>query len=269
MIALEDKAEQQYIEMVWRIFFQEKLRGVDINTHFPWIVTKNSDVWYVILREGLNVIGGLTVKEKIISLSKNNRMVIGLIGLVCIKPEFRGLKLTRKMLTFLIDESIIRNYDALTLWTNRHGIYSSHDFILRDNAAFGFVDMNNCIRLSHKIKANCSCLPKHLGLPPFALRGFIYSNEMSSIRIVEDNIGPILVDWNGHAQYALSLIEEVLPTTFRFNTYSNDELTHQINMHGGAVQLTNTNLQMWKVINKKYNLDEMVDKMHFNLLERI
>ena len=268
-LLVEPVADPQFIDLAWRIFFQEKLRGIEIEAHFPWIKKSKPNIWYVTLREDDKVIGGALVKELKFS-TLNFNFIIGVVGLICIDPEFRGCGLAKEMLALLITESRSKHYDALTLWSSKHKVYSPHGFSVNDRTFYGAVDMLAYERHGQqKLKFQHYNLPKHLGLPPFAVRGECYSNDMADIRVVYDNYGPILVDWNGDIQYALCLIESVLPMNFRMNTYTNDKLPCMLEKYSGKLTLTKSNLQMWNILHNKYEASHIIDNAHFSILDRI
>lgn len=268
--SVETKSSQRLFELMWDVFFQSKHRGISLHAHFPWLEKVTDHVWYVTLRDGLNVVGGLCVKEAG-DVSAQEGCKVASIGLVCIDPKFRGQGYAKAILQAAIEEAKKRNYDALTLWTSKHDVYTPQGFKLNDNGLFGTIDLNACVK-SESSAAGISfrqSFPAQLGLPPFAKSGFTMTYEDAQTIFIEDNSGIILADWFGSLENLVELLIAMPEKRWRINAHQGDKLLEKLDERGAMLNLMPANLQMWLPLKIELANLDWSDLFRFSVLDRI
>ncbi len=269
-VSIEAKNPKQLLELMWDVFFQSKHRGISLQTHFPWLEKVTDHVWYVTLRDDLNVVGGLCVKEAG-EVSAQGKYKFASIGLVCIAPEFRGRGYAKTILQAAIEEAKKRNYDALTLWTSKHDVYAPQGFKLDDDGLFGTIDLSACVKSessSVEIPFRQS-YPDQLGLPPFAKSGFTMTYEDAQTIFIEDNSGIILAEWSGGLENLVELLIAMPEKRWRINAHQGDKLLEKLTERRAMLNLMPANLQMWLPLKPELAQLEWIKLYRFSVLDRI
>lgn len=269
-VSIEAKNPKQLLELMWDVFFQSKHRGISLQANFPWLEKVTDHVWYVTLRDGLNVVGGLCVKETG-DVSAQEGCKVASIGLVCIDPKFRGQGYAKVILQAAIEEAKKRNYDALTLWTSKHDVYAPQGFRLNDDGLFGTIDLSSCIKSESSSTATLlrQRFPAQLGLPPFAKSGFTMTYEDAQVVFIEDNNGIILADWSGSLENVVELLIAMPEKQWRINAHQGDELLERLAERGATLNLTPANLQMWRPLKPELDNIDWKKLFRFSVLDRI
>ena len=123
-----------FAELVWEVFFTQRGRGVNLPSHFPWLVQpRQSGLWFASLHESGTLLAGLAVRRLPGAPS------MAAIGLVCVRPELRGQGVARQLLSSALIETDRLGLSALTLWTAKPEVYAGHGFELEDTGWFGWV----------------------------------------------------------------------------------------------------------------------------------
>jgi len=255
---------------MWNVFFQSRFRGISLHAHFPWLEKISNHVWYVTLGEGRDVIGGLCVKE-VGDVSVYGKYKVASIGLVCVAPEFRGRGYAKAMLQAAIEEAKNRNYDALTLWTSKHDVYTPLGFKLNDNGLFGTVDLSECANFdaNSTVVSSRQKFSAELGLPPFAKSGFTVMHKDEQAIFIEDSNGIILADWKGNLDELVELLIAMPERQWRINAHQGDQLLEKLAARGALLNLMPANLQMWLPLKPELSNLDWPKIFLFSVLDRI
>lgn len=269
-IEISTKRNSTFEKIAWDIFFESKQRGVSFDRHFPWISSSSNNVWYLIAKSGNTVVGGLVLKEKKISF-ENKVFKLGLIGLVCIKTEFRTLGIASKLIREATTFVTANRLDALTLWTGKPAIYEKHGFIGKDPWLYGSVNRTDAlINRSKFLSVSFNHRQRlDLALPPFARSVSEYFDDQSSALIVQDSTGCILMEYSGEASNVAAMLATQMPPRWRINVTNNDPLLEQLVQLGLNIAIQPSNLQMWLCLNKNYTVDTIIKLVIVPPLERI
>ncbi len=266
---IENTIPEQFVGLFWKTFFSNKNRGVSVEHHFPWILDEVAPIWCVVLKDDEKVIGGLLVKECHLQRGGGS-LTVGAIGLVCIEPEFRGCGYAKRLLSVAERESEERQYDALTLWTSKWSVYRKSGFVVHDETMFGCVHMYPIEQALNYEVVSVRPFPDGLGLPTFAVSGHLLVCNKSELFVVQNSYDEyIVVRWSGNVADVLMMIEHYLPTSFQLNAEKDDELVLLLRGRGAGVSLKPVNLQMWKVLNSKYELKLISHITNFDVLDRV
>lgn len=272
MIAIENSNNfsQAFRELAWEIFFISKGRGISLRRHFPCLYASSSRVQSFEARESGQVIGGLVLKTEEYFFEEKQYKV-GLIGLVCVSPNFRGLGVGRNLLTEVIKYAKFNSFDYLTLWTNQHGIYSGLGFEVSDRWNYGWIEqpgVNIC-----KAPIPMDDLPgvedKVKPLPPFATSRYELSNENAAIVYLCDFDGVIVADYSGKSSLVAKMLFDQFPKKLRLNFIENDPLVDALRDLGLKVNASPTNLQMWLALSQRDPLLVVPNSMLISVLDRI
>jgi len=268
-VHVESIVPEDFVDLFWRVFFSDKNRGVNVERHFPWIISKESKHWCVLLKSDEGLLGGLIVKPSNFT-DAMRKISLGSIGLVCILPEFRGQGCAQAMLDMAIRESHQRQYDALTLWTSKHAVYRKSGFMLCDELLLGTVEMYAVDKEAAPPSVLVSAFPEGLGMPPFAVNGHLLRFKKAEVLVVQNNCFEYtLLRWSGEIPDVIAILEQSLPTCWYLNARHDNELVGKLRERGARVSLRPAALQMWKVLNPKYNLNDLKQIAKFDVVDRI
>ena len=256
--------------MVWDVFFQSRSRGISIERHFPWLTKDDQNTWFVGIRDGEELVGGLVVR----GLQNNDDTdgyKIGSVGLVCVANKYCGQGNARRMLEAAINEARLRDYDALTLWTRQHDVYTSSGFVLKDDAVFGSLSMVTMVRGNSDVRPLLSFneLAPELGLPAFAFGGKTISTVGATAHFVFDGSGDILVDWSGDDNQVIQILMELEAKNLRINAHQGDSLLEVLRASGAVLNMLPTNLQMWLTLRSELSGVNWLNISRFSVLDRI
>lgn len=228
-------------KIFWDVFFVSKNRGISLAHHFPWLEDSTSNIIFCEALVDSVVVGGLVIRNNTY-LSGNRTIKIASIGLVCVRPEYRGKGVAKALLNAAIEYSKEKQLDYLTLWTSQHAVYSKHGFQLKDPWLFGWVEKSDTtpqIEVSEHWVAN-----QNLPLPPYALRIFEQITDQFHIVLVEDKLGFIVVNYEGNANAAATAMLATLPNRWRLNATQGDLIIDYLKK-SACCDLLAVNLQMW------------------------
>lgn len=257
--------------VVWNVFFQAKNRGVSLTRHFPWISNGDDSAYYMVAEIDGQIIGGLAVKEWVGGSINSHKVKIGLIGLVCITPIFRGQGIANKLVNATLKQAAVDGFDALTLWTGKPDLYIQHGFVKADIWTYGWVRQIQ-IRIRRTVLLDCSAKlveRPSFSLPPFALSTHELIGAQSSVFLIKDSAGWIVTGYVGDVNEAASSMGANLSENWRVNLERDDLLRDELIELGYHLDLKPVNLQMWFCINLNYHVAQLVEKVRIPILERI
>lgn len=272
MIAIENSNNfsQAFRDMAWEVFFTTKGRGISLRRHFPFLYASSSRVQSFEARESGQLIGGLALKTEEYFFEEKQYKV-GLIGLVCVSPNFRGLGVGRNLLTQVIKYAKFNSFDYLTLWTNQHGIYSGLGFEVSDRWNYGWIEQPevNICEASIPMEGLPGIEDKVKPLPPFATARYELNNKNAAIAYLCDFDGVIVADYSGEPSLVAKMLFEQLPKKWRLNFIENDPLVGALSDLGLKVSASPTNLQMWLALSQRDPLLVVPNSMLISVLDRI
>jgi len=262
---IKESISDELIKLAWDTFFVSRGRGVSFDYHFPWAKT-DSNVWSIEAQHNGKVIAGLVVREQKLLLDSGTE-IVGCIGLVCVHPDYRGKGIANDLFKRVIRSARNNKYVALTLWTNQHHIYQSKGFEVYDQSVYGSVtflenDNSDCQYTIQK-------LPIGIGLPPFAKSGNQYVTNNAQISILWDDVGGVIVDWNGDDESIICLIKSIFPQSFRINSRMGCSIIKALQKEKCNININKTNLQMWLQLNESVIISELDALGRFGVLNRI
>jgi GNAT superfamily N-acetyltransferase len=270
-ISISRTASVNLKKIFWDIFFRLKNRGVLLERHFPWLEDTSTDATFFEATKVSVSVGGLVLRE-IKYFIDEKELKIGLIGLVCVIPESRGIGVAGALLKEAISYAEKHGFDYLTLWTNQHKIYLPHGFYLIDNWCFGWI---NASSKQKKAKADLSFQShlfvenRTLPLPPFADSIYEYSVDNISFTFLNDKDGVVVVWYEGEVTEVAHAMIEVFPAQWRLNVVKDDPLIHALASCGANVDLRPVNLQMWLNLDHSDPSGDRVGRIKMSVLDRI
>lgn len=258
-------------ELFWNIFFKSKNRGVSLDRHFPWLKGDSGDTFFFEVLISSVTVAGLVLRQRKYKIDERE-VTIGMVGLVCVASEYRGAGIATELLTKTINYSNDNNYDYLTLWTNKHDVYSKHNFYVADPWQYGGVATDGCFS---ELGLNRLFIEKSvfeldsLPLPPFASAVHEYSFGDLSFTLIKGSEGDIVVDYKGSAfDLGLFMIQE-LPVYWRLNVIKKDPLISVLVNFGADVKLVDVNIQMWLDLKNIDQQNSTIKRIIIPVLDRI
>lgn len=239
-----------YGELVWQVFFASRQRGIDLGTHFPWMLpSEQPGRWVATLEEGGETIAGLVVK--VLDGSKQQHAAI---GLVCVRPERQGQGWGRQLLSLSIAAAREAGISALTLWTGKPEVYAMHGFEIDDNGLFGWV--HSTAGTARHRTSTCRQWPwpddleagsRVRGLPAYAQLAVrvVSTRESAELIVIQDVSGLALAEWQGDDEAVVELLTNTMPISWRLNALNADTLPAALTRAGAGLQLQPSRLQMW------------------------
>jgi len=262
-------------DIFWDIFFKAKDRGISLNRHFPWIEKNSDDCIFFEAHQDDAPIGGLVLRKRTLIID-HTKVNLGIIGLVCVTAENRGVGVAAKLIDHTIAYAKQYDFDLLTLWTNQHRVYSRHHFFVNDPWYYGWVLPNRPLAIeadtiedtyihqSTLLKQN-STLP----LPPFASALYECIFDTGSFTVAEDKQGLIIVGYTGNYIDVLQMMIKALPAQWRLNATKDDPLLQALIEQGLQVNLSPSNLQMWLNMKENETSNAMINQINIPVLDRI
>lgn len=257
-------------KIAWDVFFQSKNRGISLERHFPWILESQYSGFYVLAENEGEIVGGLVVKKWQGYLG-NRRIKVGLIGLVCVKPDSRGKGISDNLLEVALKQAKDDGVDALTLWTNFPSLYSRYGFFEGDAWSYGWVHNKYDISNNRKYERKKIKILELEGapVPPFAESVHQLIGLGFSIFLVKDVTGWIVAGYSGNVRDAAQSMVENLSNKWRLNILKNDPLYNELNKLGCEIDVNPVNLQMWYCVDSKLIISDLVENLHIPVLDRI
>jgi GNAT superfamily N-acetyltransferase len=270
-ITISETPSADLKNLFWNIFFKSKNRGISLKRHFPWLENRSCDVAFFEATVSSVSIGGLVLRQKKY-LIEEKEIKIGMIGLVCVASENRGVGVAAELLTKTIAYADNQGYDYLTLWTNQHHIYAAKQFHVADPWLYGWIQTDKCVKRldnhGYLYKKTCSEI-KSTPLPPFATAVFEYSLKGLSFTLLKDKDGDIVIEYKGNAAELGLFMIQTLPERWRLNVVKNDPLISALKNYGADVKLSLVNLQMWLGLREPHQQSSIVEKITISVLDRI
>lgn len=242
-IVYKNQISEQAKKLIWEIFFLEKKRGLTFSTHFPWI--DNGKDFFCVTHEIVKNGQSRTVSALILKIdftSTTNK--IGLIGLVCVDPAYRGKGLSNQLLLEAIELAKSNHLSYLLLWTSQPWLYTKVGFKEESREVFGIITRKN-ISQNQLICDFYSNFKKvtHYGVPAFAEEIFEYSDEIgTTIIFCKSKKGLTLARWRGDVKKILLIINSVFEDKLFINTLENDDFLrhletcdYNIDLRAGAI----------------------------------
>lgn len=270
MVALtaDDLASPDYLGLVWDIFFVSRGRGLGLKQHFPSLDVSVPGQWFVHVRAGNAIAGGLCVREIDTEAGR-----IASLGLVCVAPSFRGQGLSTVLLQRAVTEARARGLAALRLWTGKPGVYQGHGFVIADDAVYGWIEKPQVRRTGPAVATTHEDWPgageNVVGLPPFALGGRRWQSDGAALIALEDRDGTIVAEWSGKAEAVAQLMEQVLPERARLNALAQDGLPDVLRQRGWHCSLARSQLQMVLALDTEHSPQQLARLWTPRMLQRI
>lgn len=260
----------QFETVVWDVFFESKNRGISLLRHFPWLSNDDNLAYYMVAELEGQVIGGLAVR-KWVGSAASYQVKIGLIGLVCIAPVFRGRGFATALMNATLKQASYEGFDALTLWTEKSFLYKRYGFVEADIWTYGWAH-RNCTSQATAFSSSVSIKlveRPSAPIPPYALSTHELIGAQSLVFLVKDLIGWIVTGYSGNVKEAASAMSRALPRDWRINLERDDMLFDELKRQGYDLDLKPVNLQMWFCINPNYSVTQLVEKLRISVMERI
>ncbi|MCX4066538.1 GNAT family N-acetyltransferase [Pseudomonas rhodesiae] len=235
--------------LFWEVFFASRGRGIDLVTHFPWLADDEnvSCIEFINPEEQNETLAALVVRY--LDIGSGNS--IGLIGLVCVAEQWRGKGLASRLMSRAIEFAERENLGALVLWTQKPEVYVSQGFVIDQEDRFGSVE---CV-IEHSVKVDYatndwpdSTRLLTRGLPPFAIRGQVISNENARIIVLASNSGLTVAEWEGDSRDVVDLMMASMPARWSLNSAQDDPLLAELEKSGVALNLQSAAVRMVKYL---------------------
>ncbi len=236
--------------LIWDVFFLSKQRGVALEYHFPWITNERTTTCITIndtSHVGCETVATLVIKE--IYIDKVGS--IGLIGLVCVHPHYRGRGHSSSLIQHAIDFGLEKSWAALLLWTTKPHIYLKVGFEVDKCDEFGSVAR---IANSHIATSSTPVVEtlNEFGVPAFATEIKKFSNGVDFLIICNTHQEPTLVDWSKNMTQTLELIDRVLLNSWKINAPSGSDLISRLLARGYSVNLAQGSARMVRRLRPSY-----------------
>lgn len=257
------------IYLTWQIFFVSRNRGVSPEFHFPWIHDKHN-IYCIRI-----VFDNGSEKETAASLILRHRSLdlvrkVGLVGLVCVAENFRGIGLSTRLLEKTLEVAKIQKLNHLVLWTSKPEVYKKLNFEADSTDLFGQVVRNEAQSTVMKVTKKYSSATKISktlvnGAPAFAKEVIKYSNlSEASIFICKSSFTDTLVGYEGPMDQVLDLVDSVMPDRWSLNVPTNSSIVEALNRSGYKTFLKPSAVRMTLALDE---CDRLPDTIPF--LDRI
>lgn len=252
-----------YLDIIWKEFFENRSRGLSLEKHFPWM-SDNKNLFITASYKGA-VIGGLVMRQVSKNDAKKNiSLNLGLIGLVCIKQEFRGLGVSTLLLENSIEKSKEMKVDHLVLWTSKHAVYEKLDFQIKDFSKYG--QLNDLPRVELlKTDLIIKDYPEELPMPVFATTGGSIYYRTAVVIYTDDYEKYNVVSYSGELNDIWKILCTLNSKKLYINIDDRDEFYQYLNERNCHINLENSNLQMSLCL----NTDTQLDNIKLSVLDRI
>ena len=236
--------------LIWDVFFLSKQRGIDLEYHFPWIAKEKITTCVTIddtSRVKCETIAALVIKEIFIDKVGS----VGLIGLVCVHPHYRGRGHSSTLIQHAIDFGLAKSWAALLLWTTKPHVYLKLGFEVDSCDEFGSVmrvdSAQNTTSTSPVVETF-----NEFGVPAFATEVKKFSDSVDFLIICNTHDEPTLVDWSKKMTQTLALIDRVLHNSWKINAPKGSELVPCLLAGGYSVNLAQGAARMVRRLGPSY-----------------
>lgn len=256
------------IRLTWKIFFASRNRGISPEFHFPWIHDRhNLYCVRIILDNGSDQATAASLILRHRPLDSGRKL--GLIGLVCVAENFRGMGLSTQLLQQTVVLAKTQKLTHLVLWTSKPDVYKKHDFEIESTDMFGQVI--RCGSRSTEFKLSKNSEATHIfatvlkGAPAFAKEVVRYSTlHGASISICKSSSTETLVGYTGPMEQVIDLIDHVMPDTWNLNVPEHAPIIEALSHNGYDTSLKPSAVRMTLALDE---CDHLPDTIPF--LDRI
>ena len=268
------QASPAFLELIWKEFFQTRGRGISIQAHFPWINNECEDAIFIEGRAGGEIVCGLAMVDRS-SCMVHGAPRTAALGLVVVRPDFRGRGLSGQLLEAGKVTAAARGYQALTLWTSKHDVYSKHGFFCDDCGLFGSVWLaDDRIRPASIFESGIKILRTGgplscRGIPPFARDAGFAQIDGGIIVFLRDSESDIFSHAHGPLLPIASFLNEHMPPRWKMNIGLADPLIGLLKNFGWQMNLSSSHLQMWCRLGGHSVCEDVARLGHFSILDRI
>jgi N-acetylglutamate synthase-like GNAT family acetyltransferase len=256
------------ISLMWQIFFVSRNRGISPEFHFPWIHDKhNLYCVRTILEDGSaqTTVASLILRHRPLDSGKK----FGLIGLVCVAENFRGMGVSTRLLQHAVELAKTQKLTHLVLWTTKPDVYKNLDFETDSTDMFGQVTRRGSRSTEFKLEKN-AVAPRIFatvlkGAPAFAKEVVRYSVlNGASISICKSSSTETLVGYTGPMEQVIDLIDHVMPDTWNLNVPEHAPIIEALSHNGYDTSLKPSAVRMTLALDE---CDHLPDTIPF--LDRI
>ncbi len=236
------------IRLMWQTFFAARNRGISPEYHFPWIHDKH-DVYCVrcIFDDGFtqSTAASLVLRHR----THESGRKLGLIGLVCVAENFRGMGLSTRLLQQAVVLAKTQRLTHLVLWTTKPDVYSKFGFETDSTDMLGQVARRGSRSAEFKLKKSAvtaDIVATVLnGAPAFANEVVRYSASNGvSISICKSNSAETLVEHTGLMDQVMDLIDHVMPDSWNLNVPERAPVIEALNQNGYDTDLKPSAVRM-------------------------
>jgi GNAT superfamily N-acetyltransferase len=235
-------------QLIWHTFFESRNRGISFDAHFPWSDQKSSVICVSLERSDdalAPVISTLVILRKRLESGRD----IGMIGLVCVQPEFRNQGISTLLLTHAMDRAKREGLDALLLWTQKPDVYAKVGFATDSRDLFGTVSKGARSKKWAESSDHPSVVPANSvrsgSIPPFADEVLEFCTPAARLTCCKSQQGLTLVEYCGEVNSVMQLIDSSLPDRWMLNTPEGSTLIpalvsqgYQLDLKPGAVRMS-------------------------------
>lgn len=200
---IEESVPSDAMKLIWNEFFESRNRGIDWATHLPW--TTQGNTLCASARTKSEIVGTLLIR----CLPPTST---ALVGYVCVQPSHRGQNLSRMLIEYSANALAARGFTQLVLWTGKPQVYQNSGF------AIVAYDQSIEMRIEPQIANFAVCLSpwpvakdRTIGLPPFALAGWLAEGVGTSIVFVDTPTGATLLQENGIPSSVIQIMSAARP----------------------------------------------------------
>lgn len=252
------------IHLTWKIFFASRNRGISPEFHFPWIHDKhNLYCVRIILVNGSDQTTAASLILRHRPLDSGRKL--GLVGLVCVAENFRGMGLSTWLLQQTVELAKTQKLTHLVLWTSKPDVYKKLNFETDSTDMYGQVIRSNEFKLSKNSVATHIFATVLKGAPAFAKEVVRYSTlHGASISICKSSSTETLVGYAGPMELVIDLIDHVMPDTWNLNVPEHAPIIEALNHNGYDTSLKPSAVRMTLALDE---CDHLSDSIPF--LDRI
>lgn len=255
-IVCSDQPSRAYTSLIWKVFFEEKNRGVSIDKHFPWIKNESDNIYYEAYQES-QLVGGITVKSLAVTRSKK----VALLGLVVVRQECRGKGIFDYLIRHVISDLETSKFVSIFLWSSQHYLYEKHGFETCDDYLFGTIKrpINNAIEYDKRdFFLDSSTLP----IPTFS-HELLRNRYKSAVILYSDFSGyNSILHFEGADCDVRVLIHSLAENKCFINVKCNDSILACLRDYKFSLDLESSNLQMQRPISEKININiDVLDRI--------
>lgn len=251
---ISDGIPPDSVHLTWRIFFASRNRGITPEFHFPWIRDKHNLYCIRAILENVSAqttVASLILRHRPLDSGKK----IGLVGLVCVAENFRGMGLSTRLLQKTVELAKMQKLTHLVLWTTKPDVYKKLDFQVDSIDMFGQVIRSR--KRSTELKSSRNPFATQIfvtalkGAPPFAQEVIRYSAlNGASISICKSNTTETLVEYAGSIEQVIDLIDHVMPDAWSLNMPEHAPIIEALNHNGFDTILKPSSVRMTLALDK-------------------